>query len=98
MYITAIRYAATGVVCYDLHNQKWLWQVHLDLSDTVSSRPSRMYAAPTVADVDADGQREVLVATMAGNVYAILPDGSMKPGFPIEVSALRCSVRHAPLT
>ena len=83
--LRSIRYAATGVVCYDLENERWLWQVHLDLSTSWSNRPSRLYAAPTVADLDADGQREVVVATMAGNLFAILPDGSVKTGFPVEV-------------
>lgn len=39
-------------------------------------------AAPAVADLDGDGQPELVAATMAGAIYA-WSDGSLREGFPV---------------
>ena len=84
-------YLATGVVCYDLQGQQWLWQVHLDVSTTTSTHPSRATSSPSVADLDGDGEKEVVVATMAGYVYVLSAEGRVKKGFPFEVGASQSS-------
>jgi len=43
-------------------------------------------AAPTVADLDGDGTKEIVVTSPDNKIYAFRKDGSSFPGFPIAVS------------
>lgn len=45
-----------------------------------------LLGSPTVADIDDDGQIEVLHGDLGGRVYAWEPDGSMKEGWPVSVN------------
>jgi hypothetical protein len=51
------------------------WPVTLDGS---------IEGAPTLADLDADGVFEVVVATASGSVWALDGDGAALPGFPVS--------------
>ncbi len=54
------------------------WPIHLDDSSESS---------PVVADLDGDGELEVLLGTEQGFLYAWEMDGSSLPGFPILTEA-----------
>jgi hypothetical protein len=38
--------------------------------------------APAIADLDGDGQLEIVATTFAGTIYVVEADGSSRPGFP----------------
>ena len=52
---------AAGIYVVDLETLVLKWHTHLDLStDSVSFR-AYIYSAPTLVDVDRDGQMEIVV-------------------------------------
>jgi len=64
--------------------------VELDRSlarDTHKDRnlDSGIFAAPAVADLDGDGDHEIVVGAMDGHVYAWHHDGTLLSGFPVEL-------------
>ncbi|MCK4330216.1 T9SS type A sorting domain-containing protein [candidate division WOR-3 bacterium] len=56
------------------------WPVHLRMRhrDALPASP------PLIADVDGDGNMEVVVGGTDGAVYSIEADGSFTPGFPVQ--------------
>ena len=53
---------------------------------TIMGDPS--YSPPLIADIDGDGQKELLVASAGAPIMAWEPDGSTTPGFPmLDLSA-----------
>jgi len=44
-------------------------------------------AAPALADLDADGMLEIVIAAADGHVYVLRHDGTDQPGFPVEIIA-----------
>jgi hypothetical protein len=46
---------------------------------------SANFSSPVIADVDGDGQPEVVTAMTNGRVYALNPDGSMVAGYPLRL-------------
>lgn len=42
--------------------------------------------SPVIADLDGDGQSEVIAGALDGKLYAIKADGSNAPGFPVQLS------------
>ncbi|MDX6667075.1 MAG: hypothetical protein QOK04_455, partial [Solirubrobacteraceae bacterium] len=53
------------------------------------SMPNEPPRGPTIADLDDDGQPEIITA--AGlRVYVFEPDGSLRPGFPVRNDATFC--------
>ncbi|MDQ2622740.1 MAG: VCBS repeat-containing protein, partial [Actinomycetota bacterium] len=46
------------------------------------------------ADLDQDGEQELIVPTMAGEVHAYRPDGSELPGFPVRTQLMRNAAGH----
>jgi hypothetical protein len=55
------------------------------------SLPQTVYAelaagSPAVGDLEGDGSPEVVVADSEGKVYVFRPDGSRKPGFPVQTN------------
>jgi outer membrane protein assembly factor BamB len=63
--------AAGGVVVFDLRTLEVKWQVHLDLTTSSTKFTAHMFSSPTVADLDADGQLEIIVGTSVGFVYVL---------------------------
>ena len=43
-------------------------------------------AAPTIADLDGDGTREVIAAALDGHLYVWAGDGSLHDGFPLRLA------------
>ena len=48
-----------------------------------------MTGTPAIGDLDGDGKIEVVQTTYDGHVFAVEADGSMRPGFPVEVDRER---------
>ena len=53
----------------------------------------RVFAAPVLADLDADGKKEIIVGSTDMKLYAWKGDGTLMPGFPVVVgSEIRAAV------
>jgi M6 family metalloprotease-like protein len=53
----------------------------------------RVFAAPVLADLDADGKKEIIVGSSDMKLYAWKGDGTLMPGFPVAVgSEIRAAV------
>jgi len=42
-------------------------------------------SSPAVGDLDGDGEPEIVIATMGGKLFVYGVDGSVRPGFPVEM-------------
>ena len=64
------------------------WPRALELPTSPLGRPvdAEAHDAPTIADLDADGAKEVLVA-LGELVHAFRPDGSEKAGWPVRLTS-----------
>lgn len=51
-----------------------------------------MYSTPLVADLDADGEKEVLVTAGDCHVAALQHSGHAVPGWPVSVAGARCGM------
>lgn len=51
------------------------------------SLPDTVYASPGLGDLDGDGDLEIVVCSVAADVYAFHHDGSPVTGFPVNISA-----------
>jgi M6 family metalloprotease-like protein len=47
----------------------------------------RVFAAPVLADLDADGKKEIIVGSTDMKLYAWRGDGALMPGFPVAVGS-----------
>jgi M6 family metalloprotease-like protein len=47
----------------------------------------RIFAAPVLADLDADGKKEIIVGSTDMKLYAWKGDGTLMPGFPVAVGS-----------
>ncbi|MEM9070459.1 MAG: S8 family serine peptidase [Myxococcota bacterium] len=45
------------------------------------------FASPALADLDDDDQLEIIQPAFDGNVHVFRADGSVQPGFPVEITA-----------
>ena len=45
-----------------------------------------IFASPVLYDLDGDGKLEIIVGAMDANLYVWRHDGSLQPGFPVELS------------
>jgi hypothetical protein len=49
------------------------------------------YASPAIADIDGDGELEIMTCSEDGHVMALETDGSFAPGYPIKLDGLAYS-------
>lgn len=47
----------------------------------------RVFAAPVLADLDADGKKEIILGSTDMKLYAWKGDGTLMPGFPVAVGS-----------
>lgn len=58
------KYVAGAVVVYNMQSGGVeRWRTHLDLSTDTTAFRAYMYSSPTVADLDGDGNLEIIVGT-----------------------------------
>ncbi len=66
----------------------------LDLSTDYTRLKAYIYSSPTVIDLDADGQLEIIVGTSLGLIYVMNAiNGQQMSGFPIVMSEIQAQVR-----
>ena len=61
--IDVAKYIAGGIVVFDLMLRQVKWSQHLDLSTDHTQFRAYIYSSPTLIDLDADGQLEIIVGT-----------------------------------
>uniref|UniRef100_A0A7S3HBI1 DEX1 C-terminal domain-containing protein n=1 Tax=Spumella elongata TaxID=89044 RepID=A0A7S3HBI1_9STRA len=89
-------FVAGGVACWDLEEQRWTWLVHLDLTTAKSKFQAMIYAPPTVADLDGDGRKEVIVGTALGLLYVMDGEsGFVRRFFPMQFNSIQAAVSVA---
>ena len=54
-----------------------------------------MYSSPTIVDVDHDGKLEIIVGTSVGFVYVLNSQGSVLPGWPVQMGEVQAQVAVA---
>lgn len=54
--------------------------------DPLNDTDPGLAAAPTLADLDADGSLEILASALDGHLYAWRADGAPLPGFPVRLA------------
>jgi hypothetical protein len=93
-YTPSSQYVATGVVILDGATLAVKKSFDLDRVQMVRSREStKVYAPPTLADVDGDGTLDVIVGTTAGNVHVISGvNGAPARGWPQTMSSIEAQV------
>lgn len=76
-------YVAGSIVVQDIKTGKIKWTANLDLSSDKTKLRGYVYGSPTVADLDSDGNLEIIIGTSQGFVYVFDKNGTPKEGFPI---------------
>lgn len=91
-------FLASGVVVFEhspFFHSAWeiKWKTHLDLSTANASRKAYALSPPTLADIDADGQQEVILGTSVGFVYMLRAhDGSTVDGYPLQMDDVQAQI------
>lgn len=73
------KYYACGVVAFSLGREQIKWISPLEVTTDQTNYMARIYAPPTVIDLDHDGKLEVVVGTVIGSVYVLKHDGLWNP-------------------
>src|SRR5262249_45562082 len=76
----------TGLVVDPSLRPGWPRALPLPRSTFGPPLDAEAHDAPTIADIDADGAKEILVA-LGELVHAFRPDGTEKPGWPVQLTA-----------
>jgi hypothetical protein len=86
-------YVAGGIVCWDLEQQKWAWTVHLDLTTDHTQFKALIHGSPTIADLDGDGQTEVIIGTSLGLLYVLDGmSGFVRRFFPMQFHEIQATI------
>ena len=87
------KYAASGLVILDGENLSTKRSVVLDRSVATSAFKAKAYASPTLADLNKDGRRDVIVGTYAG-VLHVVDGASGEPmhGWPRKLGQMEAQV------
>ncbi len=79
-----------------LHSGKlYVWQISGEERFPELQGMGPGYSAPSVGDINKDGVPEIIWAT-AWNLYAVRPDGSIMPGFPVPRPSTNLEFRATP--
>ncbi|KAI3936031.1 hypothetical protein MKX01_021461 [Papaver californicum] len=86
------KYVAGAIVVFNLETKQVKWTQQLDLSTDGSKWRAYIYSSPTLADLDGDGNLDILVGTSFGLFYALDHHGKVRPNFPLEMAEIQGSV------
>jgi len=78
------RYAQNAIVAFDMAMHQVKWISYLELSSVEEDYAAQMVQAPTVVDLDGDGELNIIVATAMGQIHVLDNYGIPIPGFPIS--------------
>lgn len=86
------KYVAGAIVVFNLDTKQVKWTAELDLSTDTANFRAYIYASPTVVDLDADGNLDILVGTSYGLFYVLDHHGKVREKFPLEMAEIQGSV------
>mmetsp|Transcript_10831 Transcript_10831/g.20033 ORF Transcript_10831/g.20033 Transcript_10831/m.20033 type:complete len:1046 (+) Transcript_10831:90-3227(+) len=86
-------YIAGGIASWNIAKEEWSWLVHLDLTTDKTKFNALIFASPTVADIDGDGRKEVIIGTSLGLLYVLDGDsGFTRRFFPMQFHQIQAQV------
>ncbi|XP_049375246.1 protein DEFECTIVE IN EXINE FORMATION 1 isoform X2 [Solanum verrucosum] len=86
------KYVSGGIVVFNLDTKQVKWTLQLDLStDSENFRPY-IHSAPTVVDLDGDGNLDILVGTSYGMFYVLDHKGKVRDKFPLAMADIQGAV------
>lgn len=65
------KYVSGGIVVFNLDTKQVKWTLQLDLSTDAENFRPYIHSAPTVVDLDGDGNLDILVGTSYGMFYVL---------------------------
>ncbi|KAL8526763.1 hypothetical protein ACS0TY_015826 [Phlomoides rotata] len=86
------KYVAGGIVVFNLNTKQVKWSVQLDQSTDTGNFRAYIYSSPTVADLDGDGNLDILVGTSFGLFYVLDHKGKVREKFPLEMAEIQGAV------
>ncbi|BBM96733.1 hypothetical protein MPTK1_1g00230 [Marchantia polymorpha subsp. ruderalis] len=86
------KYVAGAIVVFNLETKQVKWDTYLDLSVDSTTYRAYIYSAPSVVDLDGDGQLEIIVGTSMGFVYVLNANGTSRKGFPLQMGEIQGQV------
>ncbi|XP_057517202.1 protein DEFECTIVE IN EXINE FORMATION 1 [Amaranthus tricolor] len=86
------KYVAGGIVVFNLDTKQVKWTAPLDLSTDSSKFRAYIYSSPTVADLDRDGNLDILIGTSFGLFYVLDHHGKVRDKFPLEMAEIQGAV------
>lgn len=89
-------FIAGGVASWNIAREEWSWLVHLDLTTDKTKFNALIYSSPTIADLDGDGRKEVIIGTSLGLLYVLDGDsGFTRRFFPMQFHQIQAQVAVA---
>jgi len=85
-------YSATAVVAFDLMLHQVKWISRLELSVQTRHYHASFYSAPTIIDLDGDGELNIVIGSAMGHIHVLDNYGTPVSGFPIAMGSI-----HAPV-
>ncbi|XP_065852372.1 protein DEFECTIVE IN EXINE FORMATION 1 [Euphorbia lathyris] len=86
------KYVGGSVVVFNLDTKQVKWTKELDQSTDTGNYRAYIYSSPTVADLDGDGNLDILVGTSFGLFYVLDHHGNVRQNFPLEMAEIQGSV------
>ncbi|XP_020272976.1 protein DEFECTIVE IN EXINE FORMATION 1 [Asparagus officinalis] len=86
------KYVSSGIVVFNLDTKQVKWTADFDLSIDSGTFRSYIYSSPTVADLDGDGNLDILVGTSFGMFYILDHRGKVREKFPLEMAEIQAPV------